>query len=134
MQCRVSWRGLWPSLATFRVTRGTLWPCEKRASCSAWWQLLEQGPESRIPEIAARTLAILAGNDANQTAIRLAGMITVHCTLRLSGCRIWHSSASDFMQTVPSTHEESLAVVLSASLLCLRRHSSPYAAAYRPTQ
>ena len=97
-------------------------------------QLLEQGPESRIPEIAARTLAILAGNDANQTAIRLAGMITVHCTLRLSGCRIWHSSASDFMQTVPSTHEESLAVVLSASLLCLRRHSSPYAAAYRPTQ
>lgn len=36
-------------------------------------QLLEQSPESRIPDIAARTLAILAANDANQTAIRLAG-------------------------------------------------------------
>ena len=36
-------------------------------------QLLEQSSESRIPEIAARTLAMLAANDANQTAIRLAG-------------------------------------------------------------
>ena len=56
-------------------------------------QLLEQGPESRIPEIAARTLAILAGNDANQTAIRLAGMIlySVHC----------HCQAAEFGTQVP---------------------------------
>ncbi len=43
-------------------------------------QLLEQNPESRIPEIAARTLAILAANDANQTAIRLAGRIAACCS------------------------------------------------------
>jgi hypothetical protein len=37
-------------------------------------QLLEQSPQSRIPEIAAKTLANLAANDSNQTAIRLAGV------------------------------------------------------------
>ena len=36
-------------------------------------QVLEQSPQSRTAEIAAKTLAILAANDANQTAIRLAG-------------------------------------------------------------
>ena len=36
-------------------------------------QLLEESPQSRIPEIAAKTLANLAANDSNQTAIRLAG-------------------------------------------------------------
>ena len=35
--------------------------------------LLEESPQSRIPEIAAKTLANLAANDSNQTAIRLAG-------------------------------------------------------------
>ena len=47
-------------------------------------QLLEQNPESRIPEIAARTLAILAANDANQTAIRLAGRIAACCSNKAS--------------------------------------------------
>ena len=37
-------------------------------------QLLEESPQSRIPEIAAKTLANLAANDSNQTAIRLAGL------------------------------------------------------------
>ena len=36
-------------------------------------QLLEESPQSRIPEIAAKTLANLAANDSNQTSIRLAG-------------------------------------------------------------
>lgn len=42
-------------------------------------QLLEQNPKTRIPEIAAKTLANLAANDANQTAIRLAGRFAAPC-------------------------------------------------------
>jgi len=42
-------------------------------------QLLEQNPKTRIPEIAAKTLANLAANDANQTAIRLAGRFAALC-------------------------------------------------------
>lgn len=44
--------------------------------------LLEQDPQSRIPEIAAKTLANLAANDANQTAIRLAGGSTARSVCR----------------------------------------------------
>jgi hypothetical protein len=44
-------------------------------------QLLEQSPQSRIPEIAAKTLANLAANDSNQTAIRLAGLTGLCCAV-----------------------------------------------------
>ena len=43
-------------------------------------QLLEESPQSRIPEIAAKTLADLAANDSNQTAIRLAGGLSIALT------------------------------------------------------
>ncbi len=45
--------------------------------------LLEQSPESRIPELAAKTLAMLAANDANQTAIRLSGRIAASCSNKI---------------------------------------------------
>lgn len=38
-------------------------------------ELLERGPQSRVTEIAAKTLANLAVDESNQTAIRLAGGI-----------------------------------------------------------
>ena len=95
-------------------------------------QLLEQSPESRIPEIAARTLAILAGNDSNQTAIRLAGMMTAWCPSQAAqnGTRVLVLVC----RQCPAHHESTVAAALSLSCPVSRWHSTPDAAAHHSTQ